>query len=141
MLVCGGLASHPLWLAEEGRDEDAGVEVECGMPPSVREIQHLARGWGDMWVDGLDGGPWPGSAWPVCQPLTSPAWIVHSRGRADGVRAGYVSWSQASVVLLGWNSGVFSGGYRNQRWGLAGSSKVMLCILVSEPRVSACTLC
>lgn len=41
MLVCGGLASHPLWLAEEGRDEDAGVEVECGMPPSVREIQHL----------------------------------------------------------------------------------------------------
>lgn len=52
---------------------------------------------------------------PDCQPLTSPAWMVHSRGRADSARAGYVSRSQASVVLLGWNSGVFAGGYRNQR--------------------------
>lgn len=65
MLVCSGLASHPLWLTEEGRDEDAGVEVECGMPPSVREIQHLVRGGGDMWVDGLVGDLWPRSAWPL----------------------------------------------------------------------------
>lgn len=33
-----GLASCLLWLAEEGGDENTGVEVECGVPPSVREI-------------------------------------------------------------------------------------------------------
>lgn len=51
----------------------------------------------------------------ACQSLTSPGLMVHSRGRCAGARAGYVSWSQASVVLLGWNSGVSLGGYRNQR--------------------------
>ena len=25
---------------------------------------------------------------PSCQPLTSPAWMVHSKGRVDGVRVG-----------------------------------------------------
>lgn len=35
------LASCLLWLAKEGRDENTGVKVECGMPPSVRKIQHL----------------------------------------------------------------------------------------------------
>ena len=109
---CATAYQPPPGLAEERRDEDADVKVECGVPPSVREIQHLVDGVRK--AQGLVAGPWPRPA-PACQPLTSPAWMVHSRGRADGARAGYVSRSQASVVLLGWNSGVFSGGYRNQR--------------------------
>jgi hypothetical protein len=67
------------------------------MPPAVREIQHLMEGMEYryyLWAFQ------PGLA-PSCQSLTSPARMVHSRGRADGARAGYVSWSQASVVLLG----------------------------------------
>lgn len=47
--------------------------------------------------------------------LTSPGRMVHSKGRASGGSRGYVSSSQDSVVRLGWNSGVCSGGYRNQR--------------------------
>lgn len=62
MLVCSGLASHPLWLAEEGRDEDAGVEVECGMPPSVREIQHLTS------LDSAFKGPCRWCQGRVCVP-------------------------------------------------------------------------
>lgn len=41
---------------------------------------------------------------------------MHSSGRWAGGRVGYVCWSQASVVSLGWKCGVLSGGYRNQRW-------------------------
>lgn len=46
-----GLVSCLLWLAEEGRDENTGVKVECGMPPSVREIQNLTS------LDGALQGP------------------------------------------------------------------------------------
>lgn len=54
---------HPA-LPQEGGDEDAGVQVECGVPPTVREIQHLQRehsgsawrGWG-RWGGGEGGSP------------------------------------------------------------------------------------
>lgn len=28
--------------AQEGGYEDTGVQIECGVPPAVREIQHLS---------------------------------------------------------------------------------------------------
>jgi len=46
-----GITSRPLWLVEEGRDENTGVQVERGMPPPVREIQHLTS------LDGALQGP------------------------------------------------------------------------------------
>lgn len=61
-------ASCLLWLAKEGGDEDTGVKVECGMPPAVREIQHLAEG-----STGFSWGTF-GLIWlPSYQLLTSPA--------------------------------------------------------------------
>lgn len=84
-----GLVSCPLWLAEEGRDENTGVKVECGMPPSVREIQNLD--WVGQRLAGVEvrgASVQPSLTTLSYQPLTSPAWMVHSKGRADGVRAG-----------------------------------------------------
>lgn len=86
--MCAGLTSRPLWLVEEGRDENTGVQVERGMPPPVREIQHLLGGGGG--AQGLVGGVWSSLA-PFCHLLTSPAWTVHSKGLADGARVGYMS--------------------------------------------------
>lgn len=31
----------PVWLAKEGRNKDTGVQIKCGMPPAVREVQHF----------------------------------------------------------------------------------------------------
>lgn len=28
---------------QESGDEDAGIQVECGMPPAVREVQNLSE--------------------------------------------------------------------------------------------------
>jgi hypothetical protein len=33
----------PVWLAKEGRNEDTGVQIECGMPPPIRKIQYLGE--------------------------------------------------------------------------------------------------
>lgn len=40
---CSGLAQLSVWLAKEGRDEDTGVQIECGMPPPIRKVQHLGE--------------------------------------------------------------------------------------------------
>lgn len=63
--------------------------------------ENTAPEWGR--AQGLVGALSPAQPSPSLsyQLLTSPAWMVHSRGRADGVRVGCMSWSQDSVVLLG----------------------------------------
>lgn len=52
-------------LAQEGGDEDTGVQVERGVPPAVREVQDLQ----DTPV-GSHGSGW--GAWGPLQPLDSP---------------------------------------------------------------------
>lgn len=37
------IKDHRQFSAQEGGDEDAGVQVEGGVPPAVRKIQHLKR--------------------------------------------------------------------------------------------------
>lgn len=59
---CGHLS-----LPQEGGDEDAGVQVECGMPPAVGEIQHLQESTARM--------PFGTGKAALCPP------VLHSRVR------------------------------------------------------------
>lgn len=110
----GGTSSALPALPQESGDEDAGVQVERGVPPTVREVQDLP-GESSRGSHGLLG-LLPASFHSPGVRLTSPGRRVHSSGRSASGSAGYVWWSQASVVSLGWKWGVLSGGYRNQRW-------------------------
>lgn len=86
---------------------------------------HATSGQGSTGPAGDTSGVaqlWLGSLGsPAVLGLTSPGCRVHSSGRWAGGRVGYVCWSQASVVSLGWKCGVLSGGYRNQRWKTPGA--------------------
>lgn len=73
--------------AEEGGDEDAGVQVEGGVPPAVGEIQHL--------VEKQETGERPhtspggeGAESVSRTSVTSPGLMVHSSGASSSGRWG-----------------------------------------------------
>lgn len=136
VLVCGRHACQLLWLAEEGGDEDAGVKVECGMPPAVREVQHLVEKRGAAQIS---WGPlaWPGPLLPATD-LTSPdgtlqgpcrrwqGWICVPEPGQRGL-VGVELW-----CLLRWVEEPALG---------AGAAASPLPVLVTEPQGSTPTLC
>lgn len=73
-------------LAQEGGDEDTGVQVECGVPPAVREVQDLQ----EMPV-GCHG-----SAWASWGPLRPWAHLP----RAQGALQRALGWWQGGVRVL-----------------------------------------
>lgn len=90
-------------LAQEGGDEDTGVQVERGVPPAVREVQDLQ----DTPV-GSHGSGW--GAWGPLQPLDSPLLGAGCTPAGAGPVAGWDTCAGARPASSRW--GGSAGFYR-----------------------------
>lgn len=86
-------------LAQEGGDEDAGVQVECGMPPAVREVQDLQET-----PVGSRGSGW--GAWGPLQPLDSPPRGTGCTPAGAGLVAGWDRCAGARPASSRWGGSV-----------------------------------